>query len=200
MPVPMPITRLEAVNTLLRAIGQSGVVSLLGSDANTDTTNAIQTLDVALREVLSRGWHCNTEKGYPIDPSPEGFIYLPANTMSIDTAQRDNDLDLVWRGSRLYDRANHTFTIGKTVYVDLVLALDFEELPQSLRSYIAVMAARRFATEELSTAESYRFTKQDEIDAEAHALDEDSRNDDRTMAQASPHVARMRRGQRRAGR
>lgn len=191
------LTRLEAVNLMLRAIGQSGVASLSNDDANPDITSATETLDVTLREVLMRGWHANTEKSYPIDPSPEGYLVLPLNTLSVDTSVKSKELDLVWRGTRLYDRVKHTFAVGVTVNVDLILGLEFEELPQSLRYLVAVKATRKFAAD--TSAGGAKFTQQDEDDALIAAEAEDSTNDDRTMAQASPHVARMRRGQRRAG-
>lgn len=194
-----PLTRLEAVNSMLRAIGQSGVQSLSSEDGNADSENAQATFQMVLKEILGEGWHFNTDKNFPIDPNELGEIVLPANTLRIDTVWKSKNTDLALRGGKLYDRVNHTFAIGKTVYVDLVVGLEFEDLTQTTRRYIAIRAARRFAGEELASSGASKLSEKDEAEARVRMEQEDAENDDRTMAQASPHVARMRRGQRGAG-
>lgn len=194
-----PLTRLEAVNMMLRAIGQTGVQSLEASLGNRDSENAQQELRVTLKTILAEGWHFNTEKGFPIDPNEAGEITIPNNALKVDTAGRSKQLDLVRRGTRLYDRVEHTYAIGKTVYVDMVIALEFEELTPTARYYVAVKATRRFASQEQGSVGSLKLTERDEQDARLRMEQEDAENDDRTMATASPHVARMRRGQRGAG-
>jgi len=59
---------------------------------------------------------------------------------------------------------------------------------------LTVKAARRFATSSLASDTAFRFTT-DRREARRYVdlEQEDAENDDRTMAQASPHIARMRR-------
>lgn len=199
----IPPTRLEAVNRMLRCISQTGVLTLDPVDMNADSENAVETLSQVLREVLMEGWHFNIEKGFELLPSDAlgqvGHIVLPSNTLKIDTTQRSMQKDLVWRGGKLYDRVRHTFDIGEPVTVDLVVALPFEDITPTARAYVTIKAARRFAGDQMSSSSLKRLTEDDEARARIAMEQEETENDDRTMAQASPHVARMRRGQRGAG-
>lgn len=195
-----PLTRLDAVNEMLRTIGQSSVLSLETADMNADSENALKTLETTLKEFLTKGWHFNIDKNITLDPDPQdGSIKLPLNALKVDSTRRSKQRDLVWRGRRLYDRVAHSFNIGAAVEVDLVVALPFEDITPAARWYVTVKASRRFAAKEIGSVASIKLTQHDEEEALIAVEAEDSENDDRTMAQASPHVARMRRGQRGAG-
>jgi hypothetical protein len=131
-----PTTLLDAVNELLSTIGEAPVNSL-GDNLTSDVATAKATLERVSREVQAAGWHFNTEKDYPLVPSEDGSITLPANCVRADIdPMRYTDIDLVQRGSKLYDRLNHTYNIGQTIYADLVVLLDFEELVEAARTYI----------------------------------------------------------------
>jgi hypothetical protein len=202
MPTTTPVIRttfLQAVNVCLKAIGVSEVHSLATEDANSDSEGAIAVLGEVAIEVLSRGWHFNTEIDYPIEPNGDGEAELPSNVLKVKTAYTSDCDDFTERGGRLYNRIDHTFTVTETVYVEMVLALPFEEMPQAFRWYITMRAARRYATQKTVSDDVRRFTQGDEEEARNLAIEADAEVDDRTMSGASPHVARMRRGQRRAG-
>lgn len=144
MPTLMtPTTELEAVNECLENIGQAPVSTIVG-DLGVDTQIALNFVRKVNRELQSSGWYWNTETNYELFPNGDGDILLPVNTLSVDTYGEDRDLDLVQRGSRLYDRINHTYTFTDSVKTELILGLAFEDLPETARRYISLRAARIF--------------------------------------------------------
>jgi hypothetical protein len=173
-----PTTVLEAINQMLFVIGEPPVNSVEDNGVIFAVT-ALQTLSQVNRAVQMRGWHWNTEENYPLTPTyPEGFINLPKNTLKVDTTGPDAQVDAISKGNRLYDRKKHTFVFGRTVYVNIVLLHDFEELPEAARHYITVRAARQFQEGAVGSEQLSGFTARDELlakleleDAEAETLD-----------------------------
>lgn len=155
---------LEAVNQMLFAIGEAPV-NAVEDTGLVDTSVALRTLQNVSREVQKDGWHWNTEEGYVLATSDEGFLWLPPNTLKVDTTGVDAGLDLVQRGNRLYDRVNHTYVFTKSVTVDMVVLLDFEECPEAARNYITLKAARRFQQNMVGSVELSGFQQQDELRA-----------------------------------
>lgn len=187
------MTELEAVNSLLAAIGQVGVASLQPEDSNVSVEQALRELRRTSRQVQTRGWHWNTLEDYPLTPGTDGTVQLPSNVLKLDTVGTSGDVDAVQRGRRLYNRDTNTFTFEGTVKVRLVEALEWDDLPACAQWYVMVKATRRFATAKLASDTANKFTMQDEQEALIEMEHFEAESDDRTMRQASPHVARMRR-------
>lgn len=191
----IPLTALDAVNLMLLAIGSDLVDSLLVTDTNADADGALKTLQLTSREVQSLGWHWNREYNYPLEPdATTGVVEIPLNTLTVSEVRSGKwTRELVERGGKLYDSYAHTFAIGETVMVDLMIALQFEELPSQARWYIAVKSVRRFAMDNLPSGSTFQYTKNDEQDAlillqqsEADAIRD-------TQKTVNSHVIRMRR-------
>jgi len=138
-----PTTELEAVNECLANIGQSPVSSISG-DIGVDAALALQLVRSVSRELQVRGWYWNTDYDYPLTPNGDKEILLPANTFSVDPTGDDRDKDYVQRGRKLYDRKNRTYLFDDPVDVEIVIGLEFDELPEAARRYIALRAARIF--------------------------------------------------------
>lgn len=164
-----PTTELEAVNEMLRVLGESPVSTLAG-DLPVDADNALRALRAVSREVQARGWHFNTEADYPLPLDASGFIQLPGNTLRVDSVNCDQFVDVVQRGTRLYDRREHTYVFEKALKAELVLALNFDELPETARSYITIRAARRFQAGALGSITLNAFAQADEDEARAHLI------------------------------
>lgn len=157
-----PTTVLEAVNQIIATIGEPPVNSVEDNGV-IDAVMALQALSAVNRAVQLRGWHWNTEENYPIAASfPEGELRLPRNTLKVDTSGADEGLDLVVRGQRLYDRKAHTYQIGRSVNVEIVFLLPFEELPEAARTYITIKAARRFNEGQIGSELLSNFSLRDE--------------------------------------
>tara|TARA_B100001093_G_C26593360_1_gene912562 strand:- start:140 stop:715 length:576 start_codon:yes stop_codon:yes gene_type:complete len=175
-------TKLEAVNTMIGVVGESPVNTISGSSVPVSVVTALNVLNEVNREVQSEGWHYNTEYEYPLVRNASNKFTLPNNVLKIDTPiDKYTDIDIVQRGSTLYDRKNHTDVFTQDLDVTITFELTFEELPQQFRSYITIRAARKFANRFLGSQEIESFTLRDEINAKATAVDSDSDNADRTI-------------------
>ena len=158
-------TKLEAVNVMMTAIGETPVNSITSS-TTTDVSIAIQILDNVNREVQSVGWSFNSEKDYVLTPNTSNEIALAANVLRVDTMGKSNNKDYVERARKLWDRANHTYTItDEKVYVDIVWFLDFTEIPEAARRYITIRASRIFQDRMLASDTLHKFHQTDEIQA-----------------------------------
>ena len=132
-------TKLEAVNTMIGVVGESPVNTISGSSVPVSVVTALNVLDEVNREVQSEGWHYNTEYEYPLVRNASNKFTLPNNVLKIDTPiDKYTDIDIVQRGSTLYDRKNHTDVFTQDLDVTITFELTFEELPQQFRSYITV--------------------------------------------------------------
>lgn len=158
-----PTSVLEAVNQIIATIGEPPVNSVEDNGV-IDAVMALQALSAVNREVQLKGWHWNSEENYPLVPTyPEGEIMLPRNTLRVNPSGEFVDMDLVARGQRLYDRKKHTYEIGQSITVDIVLLLPFDELPEAARTYITIKAGRRFQEGQIGSELLSRFSERDEL-------------------------------------
>ena len=181
-----PTTTLEAVNILLKAIGEAAVSDLTDTAGSADVEAAFNTLQEVNRSVQMEGWTWNTEEDYPLTPDNDGHLTLPAGTLRVDTTGVDRDVRLVQRGNRLYDRKNHTYTFDRSYRVTLVVLLPFEDLPEPARHYITIKAARRFSDDELASDTVHKFKQNDEDEARVMMEQMDNEDDD-TSLKESPY-------------
>lgn len=159
-----PTTELEAINTMLSTIGESPV-NTVEDTGNVDVVIARQILQSVSREVQARGWHFNTEKNYNITPNSEGYLVLPNTVLKVDTVYPDDSKDVVVRGSKLYDRENHTYVFTDAVKVDMTVLLTFDELPEVARNYVTIRASRIFQERVVGSDTLQAFNSQDEARA-----------------------------------
>lgn len=174
-----PTTKLEAVNIMLSSIGESPVNSLTSGLVDAEMAETI--LDATSRDTQSMGWHFNTEVNYRIAPIASGEILLPANCLRVDGITTETQFDLVQRGGKLYDRKNHTYLIGTTVTVDMVVMLDFEEMPEAARRYVTLKSARVFQDRAVGSAELHGFQERDELRALVELKDMEADTADHTI-------------------
>lgn len=160
-----PTTELEAVNTMLSCIGEAPVNTLTDNGV-VDAVIARQILATTSREVQARGWHFNTEKDYQINPTyPDGELVLPNTILRVDSVPPDHETDVVVRGSKLYNRRTHTYKFDKALKIDMVILLDFSELPEPARHYVTIRAARTFSERMLGSETLASFSQKDEMRA-----------------------------------
>lgn len=171
-----PTTKLEAVNIMLSSIGESPVNSLNSGLVDAEIAETI--LNGINREVQGKGWHFNTEIKMRLSPSLDGEIALPPNTLRVDRTYYDKDEDLIQRGGRLYNKTNHSYTISNTVEVDMVVLLDFEDIPEAARRYITIRASRIFQDRVVGDQELHAFQQSDEMQAWVELQDEEAQTAD----------------------
>ncbi len=154
------LTQLEAVNTMLAVIGEAPVNTLEGA-STADVIQAKAILNEISREVQSMGWHFNTERDYALVPDTNQEIILASNMVRVDADQYP-EYDVVQRGTKLYDRLNHTFEFKNSIKAEVVFLLGYEEIPQTARQYIMIRAARIFQDRMVSSDILHGFTAEDE--------------------------------------
>lgn len=188
-------TVLEAVNVMLKCIGEAPTNSLLEGGGSVDVESAHGTLIETSRQVQGLGWHFNKEIGFKLQPEAgSGYVRLPSNTLRVDEIWPEDlryGSDMVQRGLRLYDRRKHTYAIDRAVTVDLIVMLPFEELPQYGRTFILIRAARKFASDETLSDSLYRFTKEDEERAQIEMEQMDAENSGANLSTDSPFIRGM---------
>ena len=172
-------SKLDAVNTMLSSIGEAPVSSLSSGLVEAEIAESIlNTID---REVQSMGWHFNTELNKSFAQTLAGEILLPADTLRADATLKANAPNLVQRGLKMYDRVNHTFVIGASVALDIVIQLIFDDLPEVAKRYIVLRAARVFQDRVVGSNTLHTFQEKDEEQALVQLKDFDKANDDHNI-------------------
>jgi hypothetical protein len=172
---------------MLDAIGEEPVSSL--DSGLSDADLALRKLEEVSRDIQAKGWNCNTEEEIALTPNSDGFILLPPATLKIDASGKDVARNVTKRGNRLYDLVKHSFNFDAAVTVDLVVGLEFEELPYALRNYILCRAGRILQEGAIGSLTLDQFTKRREEEAWAAWLEADSDENDTNVLYASRSVA-----------
>ena len=175
-------SKLEAVNTMLSAIGESPV-NQLGGEAPADAVMAEAVLDETIKEIQGEAWHFNSHNDWTLPRDSNDKIPLPTNTVRVDSPRSKNtSLDIIQRGGFLYDRKGNTFVFSADVKnIDIVFMLDFTELPETARRYCIIKAARVFGDRTLGSAPHHNYTSQDEMRALATLREYETDNADLTI-------------------
>jgi hypothetical protein len=162
-------TKLEAVNTMLSTIGENPVNSLTSGLVDAELAETI--LGSVSKSVQSEGWNFNTDNKFTFSPDTNNNIVLPANILRADATTEANAKDLVQRGLKMYDRTTHSFTIKIPVNLDIIIELDFEDLPEVARRYISLKASRLFQDRVVGSESLHKFNLMDEATAYAQLKD-----------------------------
>lgn len=166
----VPLTELDAVNIMLANIGEQPA-NQLDESGISEVSIAQQMLHNVSRQIQAKGLRCNSETNYTLPLDVNGEIILPSNTLKVDAS--DPSLDVCQRDGKLYDREKHTFIFTKPVDVDITFFLPFEQLPQSVRDYITIVAARQFQVRWLGSETLSALTEDDERKAYLALIDEE---------------------------
>ena len=135
-------SKLQAVNKALQMMGESPLNSLqgllgLGNLAET-------TLDSVSRKVQVEGWSFNTDYQMTLTrDSTTNEISVGTNVSRVVIDPYEYyDVDVVQRGSRLYDRKNNTYVFSIDLKADMTVILDWDDLPEHARVYIMTKAGK----------------------------------------------------------
>ena len=173
-------TQLQAINQMLSGIGQAPVVSL--DVSNPEISIALDILEQVDREVQGEGWHFNTEVAFPFTADSSGYIFVPSNVIQLSDNKFANNqkYQTVLRDGKLYDKVNHTdiFPANSIVKCDVIRKVNFTDLPQVFKDYIAQRATRVFAGRVLGSQEMVTFNAQDEALLRANCLAYDTSSSD----------------------
>ena len=161
-------TQLECVNTMLSTIGEAPVNSLYGV-LPLDASTAVNILNEVNREVQSAGWKFNTSWKVSLNRDVNNKLVVGADVLHIEfnhLRESKSSYDPVLRGNYLYNLAGETFTWTKDFeYVTVIYLLDFENIPEQARRYIAIRASRIYHDRTLGSQSIHKFSIQDELGA-----------------------------------
>ena len=143
-------TELSAVNSILGAIGQAPVTSLVYD--NPEISFIYNLLRDANVDTQAEGWHFNTERHVKYTPdSVTGKITIANDVLQLDVSNgwSRRNYDVVRRGGYLYDKIDHTddFSSIDSIDLDVVKLQNYEDLPIIFRRYITYRASRMAATQ-----------------------------------------------------
>ena len=186
----MTITRtsfLEAVNTVLRMLGEAPVNSLDGEFGLAQQANDI--LIDSSRRLQIEGWTFNTDYERLLQRNQDNEIPVGSNVLRVVVHQYNYpDLDVVQRGSKLYDRKAKSYQFTKDLKADVTYALDWEELPEHARHYITVMSGRYLQQQVIGSNDLNNLNAIEEAQARSQFLELETTLDTHSMLQGDPNI------------
>ena len=167
-------TELSAVNSILGAIGQSPITSLVFT--NPEISLIYNLLRDANVDVQSEGWHFNTEKHVTYTPdSTTGKIAIGNDILKMDVTDGwvMRKYDVVKRGGYLYDKFDHTddWSDHNEILLDITKLITFDDIPQVFKRYITYRASRVAATQLVANKELVQLLAQNEAFSRASVLE-----------------------------
>lgn len=187
--------KLDAVNQCLRAIDEAPVNSL--SSGVDEAQRAATFIDQCTREVLSTGWHCNTDYSVILTPDSNSEIRTSEDWISLDTVGDSASVDITVRKDlnddlkKLYDLGLQKFTFDAQLTVDIVRYFDIDDLPFVLASFIAAYSARRFQEDTIGSVTADARLVRTEAQMWARLLDEEADQEDSNVLTGSYYMQQV---------
>jgi len=177
-------TELSAVNSILGAIGQSPVTSLVFD--NPEISFIYNLLRDANVDLQNEGWHFNTEKHVTYTPDAvTGKIEIADDILRMDVTEgwRKREFDVVRRNGYLYDKYDHTDDWSDTteILLDVVRLLTFNDLPSVFQRFIIARASRVAATQLVANAQLVQLLSTQEQLARAACMEYECNQGNHTM-------------------
>jgi len=177
-------TELSAVNSILGAIGQSPVTTLVFD--NPEISFIYNILRDSNVDVQNEGWHFNSEKHISYTPdSTTGKIAVGNDVLKMDVTDGwvKRQYDVVKRNGYLYDKYDHTddWSTLSEILLDIVRLLKFEDLPSVFQRYIIARASRIAATQLVANPQLVSLLQQQETLTRASCIEYECNQGNHTM-------------------
>ena len=140
------MTEIDAINRMLRYIGELPIPNDIAIDDLPEGHEAViarTILQETLREEQEEKWWFNSFK-MTYTPNTAGYITLPYNLVSLQSTQT-NKKYLV-NGNDLYDVNNETKVFTEPVTLNVLLSIDFADVPDIFRTYVVLKASKQLHT------------------------------------------------------
>jgi len=183
------LTELNAVNSVLAAIGQSPVTTL--DFENPETSFVYNLIQECSRDVQDEGWVFNREERYPLTPTSKKEIHIPANVLRMDVSENDvyRNTDVIKRDGKLYDKLHHTYEFRGTIFFDIVWLFPLTDLPSVFQRYITSRAAVRAAIQMIDNAQLSQLLQVQENTCRAACMEYEANQGDYNYLDFQPGTA-----------
>jgi hypothetical protein len=181
IPTTNATEELPAINQILASVGQAPVTTL--AQTTPDVAIAYDTLIQVSREIQSEGWTFNKEQDYPFTPDSNSEILIPNNVLQIDiSAETGNEeMDVIRRNGKLYDKQEHSYTFTEELKCDVVWLFDWVDLPRPIQDYVTSRAACFTVSRIVGDGQLYQMCMQKEAYCRAMALEYECNQGDYTF-------------------
>ena len=132
------MTEIDAINRMLRYIGELPIPSTVVLDDLEEGHEALQAREIlneTLREEQEEKWWFNTFD-VTFVPDTDGYITLPQNIISFDSNEYFKE------GGNLYLREGIDSTFDENVELTCRLEITFDNIPDVFRTYVVLVAAK----------------------------------------------------------
>ena len=180
-------TELEAVNRVLRMMGEAPVNSLEGQFGL--ARQAHDSLKETSRTVQAEGWSFNTDYERTLTRTAgtnEIELSSDISRVKIDPYEYP-DNEVVQRGLKLYDRRKNTSVFEEDLTADVTYILSWTDLPEHARQYIMVKAGRQLQDQILGSADLTQINLTMEAEAKALFMEEEKNAGDHNMIRGNPN-------------
>ena len=127
------MTELDIINAMLAAVGSNGVTSTIGR--HPQLMKAAPILSRFNNAIQGDGHWFNTDYKLALSKDSNSEFVVPQATLKCDTSVRREPY--VRRGRRMYDPQANTYAIAADeLLVDVVIRLDYEDLPLSMLEFL----------------------------------------------------------------
>lgn len=141
--------RINAINRVLDAMGQTGISSLSEIDYHVDAGSIngyIDSYSATLQTNGGKGWWFNREEFHQLNPAPDtGRVVLPNNALAVrlNRDHMNRNVKLAIRGNHLMDMQQYGFNLTaladpytKLIGLTIIAYVDFDDLPQTAKDAI----------------------------------------------------------------
>ena len=161
---------LDAVNICLENVGEQPVDSL-DNEQIQDARVAQRTCLEVHKEGQTKGWSWNTEFSYPFSrDSATGMIEVPEAVVGFSVNRYQYNGRFQLRGQKVYDLLKRTFLIDSQITelaADVIWLLAWDDVPEAYNRWVTIRAARIFSDRTLGSEQLFKYTLNDEQDAQA---------------------------------
>ena len=177
---------LQAVNRVLQMMGEAPVNSLNGQFGL--AKQAEDTLNDVSRKLQAEGWSFNTDYERTLLRNASNQIEVGDNVsrVVVDPYLYSN-LDVVQRGSKLYDRRNNSYTFTLDLKADVTYILEWDELPEHARQYVMTRGGRQLQEAIIGSADLTRMNLTLELEARSQFLEEETTKSEHSMLRGNPN-------------
>jgi hypothetical protein len=180
-------TFLEAVNAVLQMMGEAPVNGLDGQFGLAQ--QAQDMLNDTSRRVQSEGWSFNTDyERLLVKDAITNEISVGSNVSRVKVDPYNYpDVDVIQRGSRLYDRRAGSYEFEEDLRADVTYMLEWEELPEYAHQYVMVKAGRSLQEAILGSADLSRINAAAEAEARSLFLEEETTRGEHNVLRGNPN-------------